>query len=379
MNIKKISNYFIVFCFILVLYVPLWAFLFLKDKLPEDTSENRLLATFPVLNLYDKNTFVEFPKKFDSYWNDHLPFRNFLKQTYEIINFKFFKISSSPRVIVGKNDGNEKHTWLFYNDINDGNPIGDIRGTNTINNEEMLKYYNVLTNNTEILKNKGIRLFYVVAPNKSTVYDEYLPKSINRVNEKSRNDIFSNYLKEKNVDNYVFLKDILRNSKNEQLLYFMLDTHWNDYGAFIGTREVLKKINNDFGFYDSYEIISNGWKDDVGDLKTFMNIPISLEQPRVTVKTNYDDLFKVVSKTSVNNNDVTITSNDNAKYDECIMLIGDSYRNAMIPYIANMYKKCIFMNRISYSEELLNNCKPDIIILEAVERYYMGNFDIVFN
>ena len=46
--------------------------------------------------------------------------------------------------------------------------------------------------------------------------------------------------------NFIYPYRELEQQKKYGLLYWKNDTHWNDYGSFIGTEILIKKIKNDF-------------------------------------------------------------------------------------------------------------------------------------
>ena len=51
------------------------------------------------------------------------------------------------------------------------------------------------------------------------------------------------------------------------------------------------------------------------------------------------------------------------------MIVGDSFRKAMIPYFAKNYKKVIFLHRCDYGPYMLDAYAPDIIVCQFLERY----------
>ncbi len=371
-------NLFIVLLFIAILYLPILSFPFVKKTLKQDTSENRELASFPNIDLADIHSIKRFPTSFDNYWNDNLPYRNLLKQSWENINIKLFKNSTNSRVLIGKNDGDFHHSWLFYNDVNDGDPLGYVRGTNTIEESTKIKYYEILKKNTEYMEQKRKEIFYFIAPNKSTIYSEYLPNFVNIVGNLSRTDDLYQYMQVKNVTNFFYAKDILMKNKGEYPLYYGLDTHWNSLGAFYATRALIQLQNSKFDLYDHYEIVDEGYRNSRGDLYTFMNTNVVFSDREIHVKTEADEQYDIISNDIINNDELFRTYNENAIIDKKVMLIGDSYRGAMKPYMANVYKECLFLHRNSYSKELYESYNPDLIILEAVERYQDQLFSFQF-
>ncbi|MEG1569055.1 MAG: hypothetical protein RR349_05835, partial [Oscillospiraceae bacterium] len=58
-----------------------------------------------------------------------------------------------------------------------------------------------------------------------------------------------------------------------------------------------------------------------------------------------------------------------AQNDSKILMCRDSFGGAIMPYIANTFKDSIFVHINAFDENTIQNAKPDIFILELVERY----------
>jgi len=361
---KKIVNYVILILFLIVLYVPYISFQFIGKYLEVDTSENRNLAEKPVLDFSSIKSIVRFPSQFDNYWNDHLPYRNLIKQADASIRYDWLKISPDSRVIIGKNDGKPDYVWLFYNAVKDGNPIGDITGAKVFKSEDKTTIYESITENTKKLKEKNIELYYLVVPNKSTIYSEKLPDSIKTV-DKTRTDDMIEYLENANIDNAVYVKKELMEAKKTADTYYHLDTHWNNYGAFLGTKELMKRIDSDFHLFDDFEITGDTYVIKRGDLYNFININKDFYDKTIGVKNQYI----VPYQTTVLEDSLRLTNNEHYQYDQCVMIIGDSYRGAIIQYFASLYKEVIHMHRNDYESAMIDKYQPDIIISVGVERY----------
>ena len=56
------------------------------------------------------------------------------------------------------------------------------------------------------------------------------------------------------------------------------------------------------------------------------------------------------------------------------MFIGDSFRTNMKPTFSKLYKRVVYLHRDKYTYDLIEEIKPDIVVIEAVERssYQIG-------
>ena len=98
------------------------------------------------------------------------------------------------------------------------------------------------TNN--YLNEKDIDFYILVAPNKENVYSNYLENKITRSNRKnSRTEELIEYLSKNSQLNIIYPKEILVKNRKKYNTYYKYDTHWNDYGAYLGTVELMKQID----------------------------------------------------------------------------------------------------------------------------------------
>lgn len=378
---KNLRSYVIIGMFLVFLYVPTLIFPFVKDLLPEDNSENRNLAAFPKVESVSDLT--KFPAGFDKYWSDHLPFRGVIQQAYTDANFWLFNSSTHKDAIVGKNCGDRRYTWLFYNSIRDGDPLGDVRGTKRLTDDQLDDILANIRHNTDRMKKRGIDLYYVIAPNKSTIYKEYLPSTVNILNSESMVDQLRGFLDDAGVKNFIFLRNAIEEERRrngdmgmETPLYYLLDAHWNNYGGFIGAKTLLKAINPKFNAYDEYSVTIDEEVADCEihcDIKRFMQLGDGVTDVEVNVKTNYDAGYTVLQRTGKRTNDLLeITIGKQPLYKKTVLVVGDSYRAAMLPWLSPVYEKVIYLHRGKYDPEMIDQYKPDVVIVEGVERYAIG-------
>lgn len=149
--------------------IPSVSWFFLKENVGNENGENRTLSDKPILSFSDiKN----YPSEYEKYYNDNLPYRDFLIQCDSIFNFFLFHESSVEAVIIGKEN------WLFYDSRkkSDGDTLADLYGDNLFTQEELQTICDNLSKAKDSLNAEGIQFVLFIAPNKERVYQSYLPR-----------------------------------------------------------------------------------------------------------------------------------------------------------------------------------------------------------
>ena len=197
-----------------------------------ENTENRQLTELPELRL---ESISEYPDQYTSYFNDNFGLRNHLIKLNSLIKTQLFSISPIDNVIIGK-DG-----WLFYRE-----GIGSYQGIDLFSQEELMTFKNNIEKEANWLKNKGIFFLIVLAPDKQTVYPEYLPLSIKKIYPKTRFDQIMALFKDNPDIMILDLREVLTENKTKYPLYYKTDTHWNNYGIALAYTEISKILNQNF-------------------------------------------------------------------------------------------------------------------------------------
>jgi hypothetical protein len=348
---KKISGYFtpntirntvIISVFLMIVLLPVIGLITgMESKLP--TSENRKLAEKPSLQM---NNIVTYINGINSYFSDNFGFRKTLMSMNTFVNVKYLKTSPIPKVVIGKDN------WLFYKES-----LDDSMGVLTFSQDQLMDFKKNIENQAKWMKDRGIYYLIVLCPNKETIYPEYLPDNTNVSDVDSKsiklNQFLSVFGPRSNV-NILDLREPLIKAKASGQLYYRTDTHWNNYGAFIGYKEIIKQLstrfpdiklpsNTDFNLVpDSYSFS--------GDLAKMLSLQDILTEkaPKVNIdKSIYLDEDKL----------------------QKAVIFRDSFYDALDPYISQNFKE---ITNISATAEydvgpLLNN-PPEIVIVECVQR-----------
>ncbi|MBW4576924.1 MAG: hypothetical protein KME08_16750 [Aphanothece sp. CMT-3BRIN-NPC111] len=369
----KVTNATLILSFIIAIYTPLVSSILNVGVESEETflsSELRLPHKFPKLTLI-KSSPVKFIKEIQQYYNDRFAFRRLLIKGYSVPKVLWMGESSSPKVIVGKEG------WLFLRTDGSYNEMDYYRSTNPYTPEQLANWQRTLEERNNRLSSQGIRYLLVIAPNKTTIYPEFLPKSINRVRQESRLDQLIAYLRANSNVEILDLRDSLRSAKAKELVYARRDTHWNDLGAFVAYQEIIKRLaiwypnlevssRSDFELKVSYgnaDLInmvglSNIVKDENWEL-----IPRTPRLAhRIDAGIHNPELPKLLQPFA--------TELKKSILPRAVMF-HDSFAVRLSPFLSEHFERIAYLWQ-DFDLEIVNKEHPDLVIQEMVERSLMS-------
>ena len=318
-------------------------------------SEKRMLAVMPDV-ITDKGINGGFTKQYDDYFTDNFAFRSDLITLDAFLYAGVFGQSVSDQVIVGK-DG-----WLFFEPT-----VNDYKKINVLSDNEIYRLYRTLCIQKSYLENRGIGFIFTAAPNKASIYGEYMPDRY--LIEGSRNNFekLSALFAENNFD-YVNLHEVLRSGREagSLQLYHKMDTHWNNAGAILAYNALLTKVgtlDNSFHFNSDMNPkprMEISWHGDLsGMLYPTANLPDM--QYIFDVKKEYKALHPIKSW-----EDLTIqTTCPGGSLD--LLMFRDSFANALIPLLSNAFASVNYSRAVPYDYTQID-AGTDVVILEIAER-----------
>lgn len=131
-------------------------------------------------------------------------------------------------MIVGK-DG-----WLFFEET-----LDDYMKRNCLNKRQIHNCARVLKLIEQGVEVCDADFVFVAAPNKNTLYGEYMPDRYVPLNGQGNLNALITSMKEQGV-HYVDLREVL--SEQKEQVYHKLDTHWNNLGASIACENILDAL-----------------------------------------------------------------------------------------------------------------------------------------
>lgn len=257
--------------------------------------------------------------------------------------------------------------WLFYRG---DSSLKYYTGENVLDESQMKERLDALISLKKVCDDKGIKLVYMIIPNKEIVYPEYMP-TMDIVSEKKKNEIFLEYVRENSDVNLIYPLEELREAKKYYNTYYAYDTHWNEYGAFVGTMALYKALGMETieasqadaerSQLVAYGLVLTGGlapEDYSGSEDYIVNYKPELELVYEEGEKNY--LF---SYTNVYKSEAL------AENDERIVFIGDSFREWMIPYLSKDFTHACLAHRDNIPDIADEIKLADILVVSAVERF----------
>jgi hypothetical protein len=202
-------------------------------------TEKRTATELPDFEL-SQESLSTFPARFEKFYDDHFGFREQLIRLHNLVKVFMFSVSPSNRVVLGKSG------WLFYSSDWDGDPVADYRNLDQFRQDALQRKAGILVRRNNWLASQGIDYLYVIVPNKSTLYPEYMPDRLNRVRPRSLLDQFADHVRGNTGVALLDLRPDLTAAKQTLPVYTRTGSHWNDFGAYVGSKAIVEWLGGRF-------------------------------------------------------------------------------------------------------------------------------------
>lgn len=296
---------------------------------------------------------------------DAFPLRKQLIQSYDYAKYAWLGDIPSDAVIRGR-DG-----WLFLG--------GEERAylTDRVNpTDAVLEHVaDVYAARAAWCKQRGIRYVFVLAPNKSTIYPQYLPASIKRVTPTPADRLMP-MLRARGVPVVDLRETLIHQSNMKELVYSKGDTHWNDLGALIAYRSLVKSLR-DAGVRDWVpdKSVTAYVTNQDGDLFGLAGITglVRNEWVKVDIPTN----ARRVAAPDYRNDplqpafDRHAYAVDNPNVHGTAVFFGDSFSQALIPFVADDFRRTVHLTHqtlVQFDRRVVTAEHASVVIDEQVER-----------
>lgn len=231
-KVRKLSSAVLISLFFVLLWLPLLDSIFHLDKTP-NLDENRILVPFPGLGGGPEGLRVFFAGV-EKYYNDHFGFRSRLIQWERKWKRELLAESVFNSVIIGKNG------WL-YQRYEAMFPNAPERHSFTTN--ELAAWQALFEERRDWLASRGIQYAVVIPPSKQTAYPEYLPEWLSNAGPALKLKQFISYMLTNSTVQLIDLRPCLAAAKQEGLMYYLTDSHWNQLGAFYTCQEIIRALS----------------------------------------------------------------------------------------------------------------------------------------
>jgi hypothetical protein len=363
-----------VFLFLVLICLPMADHLFniapdvyMMETDPNPLPDFSLAAVFKSFNVLQRG-----------YLEKTFGFRKILVRLENILDIFWLRSSNQYQTVIkGKGD------WLFLSqENNELNVIQDYRSVRLFTPAQLASWVKVFKDRQDWLTARGIRYLIVVAPNKHTVYPEFLPSQYNKVSPISRMDQLVNALEAAGVE-VLDLRATMNLAKRQALVYYRTDTHWTTFGAFAGYVQIMKRLSKWFPQFEPEirgEFDISITPDLNGGLASMLALGDFFPESRVTFTPRFKRQAAETTETHPTPPyfQPTVIMNTHDPKRPSAVIFRDSFAHELVPFLAEHFDKSTYLWPYPstsrgvrfFDKALIEKEKPALVIDEFVERYF---------
>lgn len=348
----RIRNLVFLIVFFVVLLLPAF------EKLPPPSDfqaqPGKFLTAHPLMQAYW--SFTQLPEKYQDYFANNFFLR---KQGVTANDEILFRLGNSifPNALVGKEG------WLY---LTDEDNLSYYQCDQPFTQEELDRIVKNVESMQGFSRKNGAEFLLLIAPNKESIYPEFLPAGIGTSGKACRMDQAIGALRSAGLD-VIDLREPLRAAKPSGQLYYRTDTHWNDAGAFLAYQIVASELEKAFPALDTWS---------AGDFRKEAQVKsgdLSNLVPLVNPLSEEAEVLQPVRerKAQIRQGDgeKTIISEAENPANPNAVVFRDSFFMGLLPFFAENFNHAVYRWSTDFDENLIATEKPDLVIYELAERY----------
>ena len=253
-----------------------------------------------------------------------------------------FGTSANDDVVLGREG------WLFY-----APTVSDYTGSDRMSDRELYCAARSLALMAEYAESCGAEFVFTIAPNKNTLYGEYMP-SLPTVSEGSNRESLVPLLAEQGV-NYLDLVSVF--AAEDEILYWQTDSHWNGRGAALAADAIADCLGLDTAYFSGP--FEEG--EHTGDLYEMLYPASSRTETDWVYSPGYS--YEYTSR-YLSEDDITIRTTGSGE--GTLLLFRDSFGRNLFPYLADGTAEACFSRANNYRLDWAEG--TDAVVVELVER-----------
>ena len=349
--------------FMLLLWLPMLDSIFHFDW-TASRSENRRMAEWP-----------EFPKSWhglqdytgglEAYYNDHFGCRKCLVQWHNKLKWSLFREKTAGLRPLPGQDG-----WLYYNECD---MVDHYTGELQFTPERLHDWQVLLEKRRDWLAKRGIKYLFVVAPDKHTIYPEYLPDWIKKVRPHTKLDQFIAYMREHSTVPVLDVRDVVLAAKKNHPVYMRTDTHWNDIGGFVAYQKLVESMAQQLpalklkplplaSFNLTNQLMPGG------DLATLLGLSMTESNAWFLIPKPGLPSFTITQPPAEHPTEPVFSTN--VLTQGRLIIFRDSFAIAWTPFLGYHFNRITYLWQYNLDTAWIERDKPDIVVTEMVERLF---------
>ena len=339
---KRLIDILFILLFLVLCLIPSLGILIFGES---EAAANEILSSRPSVQNRDGSFNTALLSDFSDYIADRFAFRQEMVTAWSEINAKVFSGSVEEQVLLGS-DG-----WLYYRETLDdylGRGMSDVELKYAARNLALMQEY---------AENQGAAFVFTIAPNKNSLYPEHMPTYYPKGHDGSNAERLPAVLEQYGV-NYV---DLFEAFRNEEVLFFSTDSHWNAQGAALAADHILSGL----GMESSY--FSGSFTNPVshrGDLYEMLYPAGTMTEP----DPQFSSGFSYICENDPNGGNAITINTTAAGREGTLLCWRDSFGISLYPYLAEKFGTATFSRASAYDLSQIETLGADTVIIELVER-----------
>lgn len=343
---KTIWNLVYIAGMLLICLIP---FLFIGSAGMEKSAESSQITKMPVLK--EKSTWNKnYLKEMGDWFEENFAFRQELISANARLLSDVFGVSATDKVITGT-DG-----WLYYSST-----LKDYKGQDVLSDRGAFNIARTVALMQKKATERGSKFVFTIPPNKNTLYDTNMPYYEKKTGNSSNLKKVTVQLKKQKV-NYVDLYQLFK--KQKEVLYLKRDSHWNHKGALIAYNALMDAADWPHNQYENVTPVVK--KDYMGDLSRMVYPKLAEPEENQYYPKIFDYEYLGKSKDVEDSEIFTVGESGTGS----LLMYRDSFGNTLLPLMAGEFGKAKFSKLTPYYlDDEMEECKPDVVVVEKVERH----------
>lgn len=339
---KRLIDILFILLFLVLCLIPSLGILIFGES---EAAANEILASRPSVQNRDGSFNTALLSDFSDYIADRFAFRQEMVTAWSEINANVFSGSVEEQVLLGSD------SWLYYRETLDdylGRGMSDVELKYAAKNLALMQEY---------AENQGAAFVFTIAPNKNSLYPEHMPTYYPKGHDGSNAERLPAVLEQYGV-NYV---DLFEAFRNEEVLYFSTDSHWNAQGAALAADHILSGL----GMESSY--FSGSFTNPVshrGDLYEMLYPAGTMTEP----DPQFSSGFSYICENDPNGGNAITINTTAAGREGTLLCWRDSFGISLYPYLAEKFGAATFSRASAYDLSQIETLGADTVIIELVER-----------
>jgi len=314
----------------------------------------------------------------DGWLDRNFPFRETLIRWHNYWSSSMFgTLSPNSPVLVGK-DG-----WLFLARDHTIKVLEEDRRGAPLTEAELERLVRDFTERQAWLARHGIKYLLVVAPNKDSIYPEFLPASHPKGSGPSRLDQVMEYMARHTTLNVVDPRPALLAAKKHTRVFYATDSHWNADGAFLCYQLIIERLSKDFPALtpmDASQFFSEEYAFLGGDLAYMAGLAdLVMENKRVLIpKVPMSARGMSTGREKPGYYQPAQASAVEGKNLPRAVFFHDSYFWDMLPFLGEHFSRAVYVwvrpgehGRSVFDKDLILEEKPDVVVEQIAERFFL--------